>query len=170
MLSSANEVAERMLALLVRIRASIVRRMFPFSTLTQFLAVGTNQLRFAARSFTLLPRRFVAFGMLPFDWRPFSPAVLVKMRIQSVARSLSLAPAGTARSEPPRKPGMPWPLTWLGITNCFVAGVYFLPTQQLNHAGPTMEAAWPCAYTLYGCGFASVPVLLAREAALKNAL
>ena len=40
---------------------------------------------------------------------------------------------------------MPWPLTWLGITNCFVVFVYFLPTQQLNHAGPTIEAArpWP---------------------------
>ena len=66
--------------------------MFPFSTLTQFFAVGTNQLRFAARSLTLLPRRFVAFGMLPFDWRPFSPAVLVKIRIQSVASALLLEP------------------------------------------------------------------------------
>ena len=40
---------------------------------------------------------------------------------------------------------MPWPLTWLGITNCFVAVVYFLPTQQLNQAGPTIEAALPWA-------------------------
>ena len=82
--------------------------------------------------------------MFPFACRPFSPAVLVKIRIQSAASDLSFEPAGTARSEPPRKPGMPWPLTWLGITNCFVAFVYFLPTQQLNQAGPTIEAALPC--------------------------
>ena len=59
-----------MVAFPVRIRASIVRRMLPFSTLTQFFAVGTNQLRFAARSLTLLPSRLVAFGMFPFAWRP----------------------------------------------------------------------------------------------------
>ena len=41
--------------------------MFPFSTFTQFFAVGTNQLRFAARSLTLLPRRLVVLGMLPID-------------------------------------------------------------------------------------------------------
>src|SRR5204863_7940537 len=145
MLSLAVDVASLMEDLPVRIRASIVRRMLPFSTLTQFFAVGTNQLRFAARSLTLLPSRLVALGMFPFAWRPFSPALLVKMRIQSAASDLSFEPAGTARSEPPRKPGMPWPLTWLGITNCFVALVYFLPTQQLNHAGPTIEAAWPWA-------------------------
>src|SRR3954449_6669809 len=145
MLSSAHCVADWMLARLVRIRASIVRRMLPFSTLTQFFAVGTNQLRFAARSLTLLPRRLVAFGMLPFACRPFSLAGLVKMRIQSAASDLSFEPFGTARSEPPRKPGMPLPLTWLGITNCFVAFVNFLPTQQLNQAGPTIDAAWPFA-------------------------
>ena len=39
--------------------------MFLFSTLTQFLAVGTNQVLRAARSFTLFPSRFVAFGTLP---------------------------------------------------------------------------------------------------------
>ena len=43
----------------------MLRRMFPFSTFTQFFAVGTNQLRTAACSFTLFPSRFVAFGMLP---------------------------------------------------------------------------------------------------------
>src|SRR5690349_24912526 len=145
MLLSAKAAAALVLAFPVRIRASIVRSTLPFSTLTQFFAVGTNQLRFAARSLTLLPSRLVALGMFPFAWRPFSPAVLVKIRIQSVASDLSFEPAGTARSEPPRKPGMPWPLTWLGITNCFVVFVYFLPTQQLNHAGPTIEAArpWP---------------------------
>ena len=43
----------------------MLRRIFPFSTLTQFFAVGTNQLRLAARSLTLLPSRLVVFGMLP---------------------------------------------------------------------------------------------------------
>src|SRR4029079_9929599 len=144
MLLSAKAVAWAMLAFPVRIRASIVRRTLPFSTLTQFFAVGTNQLFLAGRSLTLLPSRLVALGMFPFACRPFSPAVLVKIRIQSAASDLSFEPAGTARSEPPRKPGMPWPFTWLRITNCLVAFVYFLPTQQLNQAGPTIDAALPC--------------------------
>ena len=58
----------------VRIWASMLRRMLPFSTFTQFFAVGTNQLFLAARSFTLFPSRLVVFGMLPMlcsaviDW------------------------------------------------------------------------------------------------------
>src|SRR5215210_6389120 len=143
MLSLAQEAACWIVAFPVKMRASIVRRTLPFSTLTQFFAVGTNQLRWAARSLTLFPSRLVALGMFPFACRPRSLAVLVKMRIQSVASALSFEPAGTARSEPPRKPGMPRPFTWLGITNCLVALVYFLPTQQLNQAGPTIEAARP---------------------------
>src|SRR3954447_12987264 len=110
----------------------MLRRMFPFSTSTQCLAVGTNQLREAARSLTLLPSRLVAFGMLPFAWRPFSPAVLVKSLIQSAASDLLPLVAGTARSEPPRKPGIDWPFTWPGMTNCAVEPLYFAPTQQLN--------------------------------------
>ena len=66
----------------------MLRRMLPFSTSTQCFAVGTNQLRAAARSLTLLPSRLVAFGMLPFAWRPFSEAVLVKSLIQSAASAL----------------------------------------------------------------------------------
>jgi hypothetical protein len=65
----------------VRICDSIVLRMLPFSTSTQCLACGTNQLRAAARSFTLLPSREVAFGMLPFASSDFSFAVLVKSAI-----------------------------------------------------------------------------------------
>src|ERR671926_395976 len=138
MLSLAVDVASLIDDLPVRIRASIVRRTLPFSTLTQFFAVGTNQLRFAARSFTLLPSRLVAFGMLPFAWRVFSPSVDVKIRIQSFVRAWSFEPFGTARSEPPRKPGM---------TNWPVTALYFFPVQQLNHAGPTIDAAPPCANT-----------------------
>ena len=52
-----------------------------------------------------------------------------------------MAPIGTARSEPPRKPGIGEPFVWLGITNCAVTFLYSSPTQQLNHAGPTIAAA-----------------------------
>src|ERR1051325_11990872 len=98
MLSLAVDVASLIEDLPVRIRASIVRRTLPFSTLTQFFAVGTNQLFLAARSLTLLPSRLVALGMFPFACRPFSPAVLVKIRIQSVASAWSPEPLGTARA------------------------------------------------------------------------
>src|ERR1051326_6639420 len=127
----------------VRISPSMLRRMFWLSTLTQFFACGTNQLFRAARSFTLF--RFnsdVVLGTLPFAWRVCSAAVLVKSRIQSSASALS-APIGTARSEPPRKPGMTWPFTWLGIANWAVVPVYFLPTQHVYQTGPPMDAARP---------------------------
>src|SRR5437764_6477017 len=118
-----------------RISESMVRRIFPFSTSTQCFAAGTNQLRAAARSFTLLPSRLVAFGMLPFAWRDFSFAVLVKSLIQSAPSVAFLLEAGTARSEPPRNPGIDLPATWLGITNCAVMLVNVLPVQQLNQLG-----------------------------------
>src|ERR1700761_2248307 len=97
MLSLADCAACLIDSLPVRICASMLRRMFPFSTSTQCFAVGTNQLREAARSFTLLPSRLVAFGMLPFAWRPFSPEVDVKSLIQSVASDLFDDVTGTAR-------------------------------------------------------------------------
>ena len=55
MLSLADCAACLTVSRPVRIWASMLRRMLPFSTLTQFFAVGTNQLRRAARSLTLLP-------------------------------------------------------------------------------------------------------------------
>src|SRR4051795_10276982 len=140
MLSLAVDVASLIESFPVRIRASIVRRTLPFSTLTQFFAVGTNQLRTAARSFTLLPSRLVAFGMLPFAWSAFMEVVSVKALIQSAASFLLELVTGTARSEPPRKPGIACPFTWPGITNCAVA-VLWSPTQQLNHPGPIIDAA-----------------------------
>src|SRR5579864_1256573 len=127
----------------VRIWASMLRRMFPFSTSTQCFAAGTNQLRAAARSFTLFPSRLVAFGMLPLDCSSFSFDVLVKSLIQSAPSAVFLLEAGTARSEPPRKPGMDLPATWLGITNCAVMLVNVLPVQQLNQLGPTIAEASP---------------------------
>src|SRR5437660_625888 len=144
MLSLADAAACCTDSLPVRICASMLRRMLPFSTSTQCLAVGTNQLREAARSPTLVPSRLVAFGMLPFACSAFSEAVLVKSLIQSAPSDL-LPPAGTARSEPPRKPGMLVPATWPGITNCAVDALYFAPTQQLNQPGPMIEPACPCA-------------------------
>src|SRR5262245_46768775 len=71
------------------------------------------------------------------------------------------------RFEPPWNPGMIWPFTWLGTTNWPVTAVYFLPTQQLNQAGPTIEPARPWEYTSYGCGCASSAGLLALETALQ---
>src|SRR6476659_8197977 len=147
MLSLADEAACLIDSLPVRIWASMLRRMLPFSTSTQCFAVGTNQLRAAARSFTLEPRRLVEFGMLPFAWSAFSDVVPVKSLIQSAASALLELVVGTARSEPPRKPGIAWPLTWPGITNWAVAPVNFFPTQQLNQLGPIIDAASPCAYT-----------------------
>src|SRR5690242_1893408 len=133
MLSLADAAACFTDSLPVRICASMLRRMFPFSTSTQCFAVGTNQLRDAARSFTLAPSRLVAFGMFPFAWSAFSELVLVKSLIQSIARLLFPLVTGTARSEPPRKPGIDVPALWPGITNWPVDALYFAPTQQLNH-------------------------------------
>ncbi len=45
------------------------------------------------------------FGMFPLAWSAFSAAVLVNAAIQS-APSCLFPPIGTARSEPPRKPGI----------------------------------------------------------------
>src|SRR4051794_27077527 len=148
----------------------MLRRTLPFSTSTQCFAVGTNQLRCAARSLTLEPSRLVAFGMLPFAWSAFSDAVLVKALIQSAASALFELVAGTPRSEPPRNPGMALPLARPGMTNRAVELLYFAPTQQLNQLGPTIDAAWPCANTSYGFGCVSSVVLLARDVALKKFL
>src|SRR6476620_5360739 len=117
MLSLADAAACCTDSLPLRICASMLRRTFPFSTSTQCLAVGTNQLRDAARSLTLEPSRLVAFGMLPFACSPFSEAVLVKSLIQSDPSDAFLLVTGTARSEPPRKPGSDLPAIWLGRTN-----------------------------------------------------
>src|SRR5581483_11534729 len=144
MLSLALCAACLTLSLPVRICPSMFFRMLPFSTSTQCFAVGTNQLRAAARSLMLVPSRFVAFGMFPFAWRPFSDAVLVKSLIQSEPMA-AFPVTGTARSEPPRKPGSGLPFTWLGRTNCAVVALYFAPTQQLYQLGPTITPALPCA-------------------------
>src|SRR6266511_4951081 len=102
----------------------MLRRMFPFSTSTQCFAVGTNQVRATARSLTELPSRLVALGMFPFACRAFCEVVSVKSLIQSAASFLLELDTGTARSEPPANPGIGWPLTGLGITNCAVLALY----------------------------------------------
>src|SRR5690349_11596637 len=143
MLSLAEAAACFTVSFPLRIWASMLRRIFPFSTSTQCFAAGTNQLRAAARSLTLVPSRLVAFGMFPFCCRERSASVLVKSLIQSAASATFLLGAGTARSEPPRKPGIGWPLMWLGMTNWAVDALYVLPTQQLNQPGPMIDAAPP---------------------------
>src|SRR5438094_9152107 len=93
-----------------------------FSTLTQFGAVGTNQLEDAAFAngascglslFT--PASFVVLGMFPTLASPVSALVLVNALIQSAASVAFLLCAGMARSEPPRNSGMSLPLMRLGI-------------------------------------------------------
>src|SRR3954449_9462961 len=170
MLSLADDAACATVSLPMRIWASMLRRILPFSTSTQCFAAGTNQLRAAARSFTLVPRRFVAFGMLPFAWSAFCEPVLMKLLSQSAASALFPLVTGTARSDPPRKPGIAWPFVWLGITNCSVVLLNFAPTQQLNQPGPMIEPAPPCEYTSYGAGWFSSLVLLAFDVALKKFL
>src|SRR5258708_35990168 len=108
MLSPAELAACLIDSLPVRICASMLRRIFPFSTSTQCFAVGTNQLRAGTRAFVLFPSSEVAFGVLPVACSPFSDAVLVKALVQSAAVAAFLLVVGTARSEPPRKPGMGW--------------------------------------------------------------
>src|SRR5262245_25230743 len=105
MLSLATDAASLIEDLPVRIRANIVRRTLPFSTLIQFFDCGTNQLLRAARSLTLAPSRLVVFGMLPFARSALIDALSVKALIHAAAAA-RLAPIGTARSEPPRKPGI----------------------------------------------------------------
>src|SRR5262249_33353156 len=105
MLSLATDAASLIEDLPLRIRCSMVRRTFPFSTLTQFFDCGTNQLLRAARSLTLAPRRLVVFGMFPLARRALIDELSVKALIHAAAAAL-LPPTGTARSEPPRKPGM----------------------------------------------------------------
>ena len=74
--------------------------------------------------------------MFPFFSSACSFAVLVKAATQAAACDFELLCAGTARSEPPRKPGIGLPLLWLGITNCPTFFAYFLPVQHVYHAGP----------------------------------
>src|SRR6187431_3704841 len=105
MLSLATDAASLIEDRPLRIRWSMVRRTFPFSTLTQFFDCGTNQLLRAARSLTLVPSRRVVFGMFPFARRAVIDALSVKALIHAAALSFS-PPTGTAKSEPPRKPGI----------------------------------------------------------------
>src|SRR6266568_9626799 len=144
MLSLADAAACATESLPRRIWASMLRRILPFSTSTQCFAAGTNQLRAAARSLTLVPSRLVAFGMFPLACSERSAEVLVKSLIQSAPSAMFLLGAGTARSDPPRKPGIAFPAVWLGITNCAVVVLNFAPTQQLNQPGPMIEPAAPC--------------------------
>src|SRR5262245_17230691 len=139
----ANVAACLTVSFPVRIWVSMLRRTLPLSMLTQFFAVGTNQLFAAARSVMLDPSRLVAFGPTPFDCRTFMDAVSVKSLIQSIASALSV-PTGTARLEPPRKTGIDFPGVWLGITNCFETFAY-LSMQQVTHDAPGMAPTRPWA-------------------------
>src|SRR4029079_14673538 len=82
----------------VRICVSMFRSTFAFSTLAQFLAVGTNHVDCAACA-SCLPgvpetrlRRDVLLGRLPDFTIPCSPALLVNAAIHSFANVLSVPP------------------------------------------------------------------------------
>src|SRR6266576_1736445 len=76
----------------------------------------------------------IVLRMLPFSSSAFSLALLVKSESHWIACDLELLCEGIARVEPPRKPGIGLPATWLGITNCFVAFAYFFPVQHVYQA------------------------------------
>src|ERR1051326_3037742 len=149
-----------------------------FSTLTQFGAVGTNQLEAAATAkgascglSLLTPASLVVFGMFPTLASPVSALVPVNALIQSAASDAFLLWAGIARSEPPRNSGISLPLTWLGIgyapTTSARAG---LPESLFSAYGhsqplPMNDPTCPLAKTSACCGCASSVVLLARERA-----
>ena len=105
----------------VRICASMLRRMLPFSTSTQCFAVGTNQLRAAARSLTLVAEqvgrvRDVALrlqGLLRARAGEVLDPVGRERLVRARDRDGEVGAAEEARASA-------WPLTWPGITNCAV--------------------------------------------------
>src|SRR5262245_22667999 len=105
MLSLADAAACLTVSLFVRIWASMLRRMLPFSTLTQFFAVGTTQAREADFSPTVFPSRLFVLGMVPSARIAVIDELLVYSLIQSTAACL-FAPIGTPRFDPPWKLGM----------------------------------------------------------------
>src|SRR5256884_4568278 len=148
---------------------------FAFSTFAQLGLVGTNQLDFAARANgascgfeALKARSFVVLAMLPAFAISLSAAVLVNALIQSTARLWFFVVTGTARSEPPRNPGMIFPGMWLGIGYAPTTGASDgSPSFAANAYGhsqplPMNEPTLPFANTRDCCGFASSVVLLAR--------
>src|SRR3954465_6761213 len=156
-------------------------RTFAFSTLTQFGLVGTNQPSFAARangaSFGFDALNANSFGVvakLPALGISLSAAVLVNALIQSTARLWFFVVTGTARSEPPRNPGMILPGVWLGIryapTTGASAGFPSFSSSAYGHSQPLPmnEPTFPFANTSDCCGFASSPVLLARDSCVST--
>src|SRR3954464_3024534 len=155
---------------------------FAFSTFPQFGLVGTNQLNLAARangaSFgfdALSASSFVVLAMLPVFAISVSAGVPVNALIQSAARLWFLVVTGIARSEPPRNVGMNLPGVWLGIGYAFIelAGPGFpsFSSSAYGHSQPLPmnEPTLPLEKTSDCCGFASSPVLLARESCLSTA-
>src|SRR5207249_10532615 len=150
-------------------------RRFAGSAVARLGRVGTNQLDFVARangaSFgfgALKARSFVVLSMLPAFAISLSAAVLVNALIQSTARAWFFVVTGTARSEPPRNPGMILPGVWLGIgyapTTGASAGSPSFSSSAYGHSQPLPmnQPTLPLANTRDCCGFASSVVLLAR--------
>ena len=167
----AHEVACSIDGLSVRMRVSIVRSTFAFSTSTQCLAVGMNQLPFAARSLTAVTEQVRRVGdvALRLERCPAS-CVLVNALIQSIAACPRVRwRAGIARSEPPRNAGIDLPLMTLGITNCFSCLV-LRADATAEPGGPDDRGRLTLRVHVVRLGPASSAVLLACDAARKKAL
>jgi hypothetical protein len=161
----------------VKISASMFCSTWAFSTLTQFGAVGTNQLEVAARAngasaglLALMPTRDVVLGITPAELVSARIEVVdVNVRIQSTASVRLLLDAGIARSEPPRNVGMYLPFLWLGIGNAprtgASAGSPIFGSEIRPHSQPFAMSAptWPCENTVHW--LASVPDRFAFESA-----
>src|SRR4051812_46169330 len=96
--------------------------------------------------------------------------------IQSTASPEFLLVTGTPRSDPPRNVGMNLPGVWLGIGYAPItgarAGFPSFSSSAYGHSQPLPmnEPTLPLEKTSDCCGFASSPVLLARESCLSTAL
>ena len=145
----------------------MLRRMLPFSTLTQFFAVGTNQLRRGARSLMLAEQvgrvRDVAVRLQRLL------RLRARVGLDPVGRErLVGAVTGTARSEPPRKPGMTWPLTWPGITNCAGRALVLLADAAGVPARPDDRRRLALRVDVVRLRVVSRSVLLAFETAFRS--
>src|SRR5207302_2784494 len=168
----------------VKIETSMFCRTSAFSTLAQFGVVGTNQLYFAAFANgascgfdALIEASVVVFGItFPCVASERCALVEVNALIQSAPSDTFWLVIGIARSDPPRKLGMYLPAMWLGIGYAPIAGASAgLPSFGSSAYGhsqplPMNDATLPFAKTSACCGFASSPVLFARDWAATVAL
>ena len=148
----------------------MVRRMFPFSTLTQFFAVGTNQLRRAARSLTLVPEQ--ARRVRDVALRPErGHRRVARERARSSRQPPSPCRRRSGRRGPSRRgsPASADPSCG-SASRTAPSRSCSSPTQQLNQAGPEHRRRVALRVHVVGLRAGLVVVLRARDAASKNVL